>query len=109
MKATRDDFMKATQNVLTKPENLELVISNPEFIEPAIYFSILIANRLQGKDFDSSEYARTVDSLAEKLKNHKLTVNSYTKILALVTFGLQLYDELEDVLISRKVVKGIDR
>ena len=109
MKATRDDFMKATQNALTRSDTLKFVITHPEFIEPAIDFSILIANRLQGKDFDSSEYARTVDCLAEILKRDNLTVKSYTKILSLVTFGLQLYNELEDVLISRKVVKGIDR
>ena len=109
MKATRDDFMKATQNVMTSRTTLELVSLRPEIIEPMVDFSILICNRLTDREFDSHDFAKVVDFLGRKIMPDDLTVDSYMLALGIISFGLRLYDELEDVLISRKVAKGLDR
>ena len=101
MKATRDDFMHATQNVLTSADTLKLFCTQPELIEPMIDFSILISNRLADREFDSHDYAEVVDFLASKIKPHKLNVGSYMCYLGIVAFGLHLYDGLRDVLISK--------
>lgn len=102
MKATRDDFMHATQNVLTLPSSLELVYTRPEFIQPMVDFSILICNRLADREFDSYSYAEAVHFLANQIMPDKPCVGSYMMQLAIVSFGLRLYDGLRDVLNSKK-------
>ena len=101
MKVTRDDFMKATQNVLTSRPTLELVSQRPEFIEPMVEFSIVICNRLTDREFDSHDYAKTVDFLGRQIMPDDLTVDSYMLTLGIISFGLRLYDALRDVLISK--------
>lgn len=107
MKATKDDFMKATQNVLTSRPTLELVSTRPELIEPMVEFSILICNRLTDREFDSHDYAKVVDFLGRQIMPDDLNVNTYMLTLGIVSFGLRLYDELKDVLISKEVVKHL--
>ena len=101
MKATRDDFMRATQNLLTSVPTLELVSKHPEFVEPMVEFSILICNRLTDREFDSHDYAKVVDFLGRQIMPDELTVDSYLLTLGIISFGLRLYDVLIDVLISK--------
>lgn len=102
MKASKDDFMHATQNVLTSRPTLELVSQRPELIEPMVEFSILICNRLTDREFDSHDYAKVVDFLGRQIIPDDITVDSYMLTLGIISFGLRLYDELKYVLNSKE-------
>ena len=92
MKVTREEWIKATADAMSRPDTLELFDHVPEAFDSFALFSYEVYERIKGKDLEGWQYMeKLVEVVADILPHRKPTKDELSRLLALVTFGISIH------------------
>ena len=96
MKITRHNFLHATANAMELETTTKLFDHDPEAFDMFSLFSYAIFQLIEGKNLTEDEYAEIVTTYTSQLATETSTTDfGLLRILALLMFSMQIWNELE--------------
>ena len=96
MKITKDIYNKATAEAMNRESTQKLFKADPKVFDMFSLFSFILFTRLEGKDVTEDGYTDAVAMVIVGALPNSIKKSNMIKILALMIFSLQIWDELEN-------------
>lgn len=92
MKVTREEWIKATAEAMSRPDTIELFDHVPDAFDSFALFSYVVYERIKGKDIEGWQFMeKIVEVVADILPDRKPTKGELSRMLALVSFGISIH------------------
>ena len=95
MKITKDIYIKATAEAMNRESTQKLFKADSQAFDMFSLFSFILFTRLEGKDVTEYDYSDALAMLIVDVLPNSNKQGSKIKILALMIFSFQIWDELE--------------
>ena len=95
MKITKDIYIKATTEAMNRESTQKLFKAEPQAFDMFSLFSFILFTRLEGKDVTEDDYTDALAMVIVDALPNSIKQSNKIKILALMIFSFQIWDELE--------------
>ena len=95
MKITKDIYIKATAEAMNRESTQKLFKAEPQAFDMFSLFSFILFTRLEGKDVTEDDYNDALATVIVDALPNSIRQSNKIKILALIIFSFQIWDELE--------------
>ena len=95
MKITKDIYIKATAEAMNRESTQKLFKAEPQAFDMFSLFSFILFTRLEGKDVTEDDYTDALAMVIVDVRPDSIKQGNNIKILALMIFSFQIWDELE--------------
>ena len=95
MKITKDLFLKATAEAMSRDSTQKLFKAEPQAFNMFTLFSYALFNRIEEKDVTEDEFTDAVATVIVDALPDSIKQSTMIKNLALIIFSLQIWEELE--------------
>lgn len=95
MKINKDIFLAATAEVMQNDSAKKLFKAEPVAFDMLSLFAFAVFNKLDGKDITYDTFYSTVADVLVQASQEKISGVAMLKLLALIIFSLQIWEELE--------------
>ena len=95
MKITKDIYIKATAEAMNRESTQKLFKAEPQAFDMFSLFSFILFTRLEGKDVTEDDYDDVLATVIVDALPNSIRQSNKIKILALIIFSFQIWDELE--------------
>ena len=107
MKITKDIYIKATAEAMNRESTQKLFKADSQAFDMLSLFSFILFTRLEGKDVTEDDYTDALAMVIVDAHPDSIKQSTTIKILALIIFSLQIWDELEKTGQTRQQKPGI--
>ena len=101
MRITSDNFLRATVNAMCEDNVVKLIKGVPGTMKMFTLFSTLIMCEIEDNDIDEDKYDEIVSRIVAEITPEDADVISMLKMLSLMTFADDIYENLKSVINSR--------
>lgn len=95
MKITKDIYIKATAEAMNRESAQKLFKADSHAFDLFSLFSLILFTRLEGKDVTEDDYTDALAMVIVGVCPDSIKQSTIIKILALMIFSFQIWDELE--------------
>lgn len=95
MKITKDNYIKATAEAMSRESTVKLFESDPNTSDAFTLFAYIVFTKIDGKDITEDDFDDAIaDTIVGALPD-KITNSTMLKDLALIIFSKMIWTELE--------------
>lgn len=95
MKITKDIYIKATAEAMNRESTQKLFKADSQAFDMFSLFSFILFTSLEGKDVTEDDYTDVLATVIVDALPNSIRQSNKIKILALMIFSFQIWDELE--------------